>query len=84
MRPDRPEPLGDAIVLTPDDIDDRQRQESLRGLLQRRVEDLVHLVPEDDRRHGGGGDPQERQQDAERQRQPGLKAARQRHGAPRR
>ena len=54
---DRREPLGDALFLAPDDVDDGQRQDALRGLLQRRVEDLVHLVPQDHRRHGGGSDP---------------------------
>jgi len=72
---DRAKPLGNAIFLTPDDIHDGKRQQTLRGFLKRGIEDFVHLVSKDHGRHRGSGDPQDRQQNTNGQPQPGLKAA---------
>jgi CheY-like chemotaxis protein len=75
------EALPDPLLLAPDDVHDGKPQEALRRLLQGRVEDLVHLVAQDDGGHRRRADPQKRQQNADRQRQPRPEAARH-QGAP--
>ncbi len=54
---DRRQPLRDALFLAPDDVDHGQRQKALRGFLQGRIEDLVHLVANKDRGERGRRHP---------------------------
>lgn len=82
MRSDRGKPLCHAVVLAPDDIDDRKRQDPLRGFLQRGIEDLVQFVPDHERGDRGGGEPEQRQRKPERQPEPAAKAAWQPHAPP--
>ena len=75
------EALGDAVFAAAHDIDDRKRQQALRGFLECGVEHLVELLPQDDGGRVGSAEPQERQQYAEPQAEPRLKAQGA-HGVP--
>ncbi len=80
MAADRREPLaGRVAVLATDDVKHRQRQQALRRLLERGIEDLLDLVPKQYSGRPCGADPYRKHDGAQREQEPSLQAARQPH-----
>ncbi|MNV83516.1 hypothetical protein D3C71_1773280 [compost metagenome] len=76
MLAQRGDALGRVAFFPPDDFERGEREDALRGLLERAVEHRIHLVVHLLRRQHGRGDPEQRDAQPEPERDPPLQAAR--------